>query len=73
LTLHLPQAEIDSAPHPRNSNKAWRSAKSSNDPISGTQQKTGDVAGAKKALQTALKLSQDFDGSDEARKTLAGL
>ena len=37
------------------------------------QQKTGDLAGAKKSLQTALKISQTFDGSEEARKTLAGL
>jgi tetratricopeptide (TPR) repeat protein len=37
------------------------------------QQKNGDQAGAKKSLQTALKLSQTFDGSEEARKTLAGL
>ncbi|NWF72320.1 MAG: tetratricopeptide repeat protein [Nitrospirae bacterium] len=37
------------------------------------QQKNGDQAGAKKSLQTALKLSQTFDGSEEARKTLAEL
>jgi tetratricopeptide (TPR) repeat protein len=37
------------------------------------QQKNGDLAGAKKSLQTALKLSQTFSGSEEARKTLAGL
>ena len=37
------------------------------------QQKTGDSAGAKKSLQPALKLSQTFAGSEEARKTLAGL
>ena len=37
------------------------------------QQKNGDQAGAKKSLQTALKLSQTFDGSEEAKKTLAGL
>jgi tetratricopeptide (TPR) repeat protein len=34
--------------------------------------KSGDQAGAKKALQTALKLNPHFPGSDEARKTLAG-
>ena len=37
------------------------------------QYKNGDKAGAKKALQTSLKLSKDFSGSDEAQKTLAGL
>ena len=37
------------------------------------QQKSGDQAGAKKSLQTALKLSQTFSGSEEARKILAGL
>jgi Flp pilus assembly protein TadD len=37
------------------------------------QQKNGDQAGAKKSLQTALKLSQIFSGSEEARKILAGL
>ena len=37
------------------------------------QQKNGDQAGAKKSLQTALKLSQTFSGSEEARKILAGL
>ena len=37
------------------------------------QSKNGDAAGAKKSLQTALKLSQSFPGSDEAKKTLAGL
>ena len=37
------------------------------------QQKNGDQVGAKKSLQTALKLSQTFTGSEEARKTLAGL
>ena len=37
------------------------------------QQKNGDQAGAKKSLQTALKLSQTFTGSEEAKKTLAGL
>ena len=37
------------------------------------QQKTGDSTGAKMSLQTALKLSQTFAGSEETRKTLAGL
>ena len=37
------------------------------------QQKTGDSAGAKKALQTALKLNQNFPGFEEARKTMEGL
>lgn len=37
------------------------------------QQKSGDTAGAKKALQTALKLSQNFPGADEAKKTMEGL
>jgi tetratricopeptide (TPR) repeat protein len=37
------------------------------------QYKNGDKAGAKRALQTSLKLSKDFSGSDEAQKTLAGL
>ena len=37
------------------------------------QQKNGDQAGAKKSLQTALKLSDTFSGSEEAKKTLAGL
>jgi tetratricopeptide (TPR) repeat protein len=37
------------------------------------QSKSGDAAGAKKSLQTALKLSQTFPGSEEAKKTLAGL
>jgi Flp pilus assembly protein TadD len=37
------------------------------------QQKNGDRAGAKKSFQTALKLSQTFSGSEEARKILAGL
>lgn len=37
------------------------------------QQKSGDTAGAKKALQTALKLSENFPGADEARKTIEGL
>lgn len=37
------------------------------------QYKNGDKEGAKKSLQTALKLDQNFDGSDEARKILAEL
>ena len=37
------------------------------------QEKNRDQAGAKKSLQTALKLSQTFSGSEEAGKTLAGL
>lgn len=37
------------------------------------QYKNGDAAGAKKTLQASLKLSQTFTGSEEARKTLAGL
>ena len=37
------------------------------------QHKNGDAAGAKKTLQTALKLDQNFPGSDEAKKTLKGL
>jgi Flp pilus assembly protein TadD len=37
------------------------------------QYKNGNAAGAKTALQTSLKLSKDFPGSDEARKTLSGL
>ena len=37
------------------------------------QYKNGDKAGAKKALQTSLKLSKDFSGSEEAQKTLNGL
>jgi hypothetical protein len=28
---------------------------------------------ARKTLESALKLNQTFDGSEEARKTLAGL
>lgn len=36
------------------------------------QHKAGDTAGAKKALQTALKLNPNFPGSNEARETLAG-
>lgn len=38
-----------------------------------TQYKNGDKEGAKKSLQTALKLDQNFPGSDEARKVLAEL
>jgi tetratricopeptide (TPR) repeat protein len=37
------------------------------------QSKNGDAASAKKSLQSALKLSQSFPGSEEARKTLEGL
>ena len=37
------------------------------------QYKNGDAAGAKKALQASLKLSKDFAGSEEAKKTLAEL
>ncbi|MEO7860878.1 MAG: tetratricopeptide repeat protein, partial [Nitrospirales bacterium] len=37
------------------------------------QSKSGNGAGAKKSLQTALNLSQTFPGSEEAKKTLAGL
>jgi tetratricopeptide (TPR) repeat protein len=37
------------------------------------QYKNGDAAGAKKALQASLKLNQNFPGSEEAQKTLAGL
>ena len=37
------------------------------------QQKNGDAAGAKKSLQTSLKLSQDFPGANEARKVLKEL
>ncbi len=37
------------------------------------QYKNGDKAGAKKALQTSLKLNQNFPGSEEARKALSGL
>jgi len=37
------------------------------------QQKSGDKTGAKKALQTALKLNPSFPGSDEARKALQDL
>jgi Flp pilus assembly protein TadD len=38
-----------------------------------TQYKNGDKEGAKKSLQTALKLDENFPGSDEARTTLEGL
>lgn len=37
------------------------------------QYKNGDTAGAKKTLHASLKLSQSFSGSEEAKKTLAGL
>jgi tetratricopeptide (TPR) repeat protein len=37
------------------------------------QHKNGDKIGAKKALQTALKLNPSFPGSDEAKKTLKEL
>lgn len=37
------------------------------------QYKKGDTAAAKKSLQASLKLSQDFPGANEARKTLAEL
>jgi tetratricopeptide (TPR) repeat protein len=37
------------------------------------QHKNGDDAQAKKALQAALKLSQDFAGVEEARKTIEAL
>jgi len=37
------------------------------------QYKNGNSAGAKKALQASLKLSNDFSGSEEAQQTLAGL
>ncbi len=37
------------------------------------QQKNGDRTGAKKSFQTALELSQTFNGSEEARKMLAEL
>ena len=37
------------------------------------QYKNGDATGAKKTLQASLKLSQNYLGSEEARKTLAGL
>ena len=52
--------------------------KSSSDPVilfhyGMAQQKTGDRAGATQSLQTALRFSQTFTGSEEARKTLAAL
>ena len=37
------------------------------------QYKNGDNVGAKQSLQSALKLSQDFAGSEEARKILSEL
>ena len=37
------------------------------------EHKNGDAMRAKKALQTALKLSQNFPGADEAKKTMEGL
>ncbi len=37
------------------------------------QYKNGNAAGARTALQTSLKLSKDFTGSEEAKKTLGGL
>jgi tetratricopeptide (TPR) repeat protein len=37
------------------------------------QTKSGDTAAAKKSLQAALKISDSFRGSEEAKKTLAGL
>lgn len=37
------------------------------------QHKNGDATAAKKALQAALKLNQNFPGSDEAKKVLEGL
>jgi tetratricopeptide (TPR) repeat protein len=37
------------------------------------QSKNGDTTGAKKSLQTALKLGPTFHGSEEAKKMLAGL
>jgi tetratricopeptide (TPR) repeat protein len=37
------------------------------------QYKNGDATGAKKTLQASLKLSQNYSGSEEAKKTLAGL
>ncbi|HEV8326517.1 MAG TPA: tetratricopeptide repeat protein [Nitrospiraceae bacterium] len=37
------------------------------------QYKNGNPVGAKKSLQAALKLNQSFPGSEEAKKTLAGL
>ncbi len=37
------------------------------------QAKNGEVAAAKDALQTALKLNQHFTGAEDAKKTLSGL
>lgn len=37
------------------------------------QKKNGDAAGAKKALQTALRLNPNFPGSEDTRKILEGL
>jgi hypothetical protein len=37
------------------------------------QHKNGDLAGAKKSLQTSLKLSQNFPGAEEAKKVLSEL
>jgi hypothetical protein len=37
------------------------------------QHKNGDKAGAKKSLQTSLKLSQSFPGVEEAKKVLKEL
>ena len=37
------------------------------------QAKNGDSASAKHSLQAALKLSQNFPGAEEAKKTIAGL
>jgi tetratricopeptide (TPR) repeat protein len=38
-----------------------------------TQQKNGDLAGAKKSLQASLKLSETFPGAEEAKKILKEL
>jgi len=38
-----------------------------------TQQKNGDLAGAKKSLQTSLKLSDSFVGAEDAKKILKEL
>ena len=35
--------------------------------------KTGNVEGARKSLETAIKLKPDFEGADDARRTLASL
>jgi len=37
------------------------------------QYKNGNADGAKQTLQASLKLSENFSGSEEAKKTLAGL